>query len=36
MGVGVGTQERLILALALDRCSRQGSNPCTPTTSLKE
>ena len=29
--MGVGTQERLILALALDWCSRQGSNPCTPT-----
>ncbi len=29
--MGVGTQERLILALALDWCSRLGSNPSTPT-----
>ncbi len=34
IGVGVGTQERLILALALDWCSRLGSNPSTPTNFL--
>lgn len=30
-GVGVGTQEGLINPLALDRCSRLGSKPSTPT-----
>jgi len=34
--VGVGTQERLILALALDWCSRLGSNPSTPTKPFEE
>ena len=30
-GVGVGTQEGRINPLALDWCSRLGSNPSTPT-----
>ena len=30
-GVGVGTQGELIPLLAADYRSRQGSNPCTPT-----
>jgi len=29
--VGVGTQGELIPLLAADYRSRQGSNPCTPT-----
>ena len=33
LGVGVGTREPLITALAVDDCSRLGSNPSTPTIS---
>ena len=33
LGVGVGTRERLISALAADYRSRPGSNPGTPTKS---
>jgi len=32
LGVGVGTQGVLIRLSAADYRSRQGSNPCTPTT----